>query len=74
MPGGFVDDPARYTHSIQNGNVDNYSHTRMVRWLGAVRPHVLTFRQINVTIQKMSNYSSIRNKMLADFKKIINKI
>lgn len=44
----LANNPARHTHPIENGDVDDGGHPSIVDGLRAVRPHVGTLCQVDV--------------------------
>lgn len=45
----LVDNPARDAHAVEDGHVDDGGHSSVVDGLGAVRPHVGTLGQVDIT-------------------------
>lgn len=44
----LINDPARHTHPVENGHIDDGGHSPIVDGLRAVGPHVGTLCQVNV--------------------------
>lgn len=52
--------PARDTHSIENGDVDDGGHPSVVDGLRAVRPHIGTLGQVDVAWRKTRRRQKIK--------------